>query len=85
AKKGLDLSGLDNFSALMGGDPAPTQSAASTDVPEGFAGNLIRVPLKKIHKDADNARKTIDPQELRELADSMKSINPATGKPRGNK
>ncbi|SQB36411.1 Uncharacterised protein [Citrobacter koseri] len=23
AKKGLDLSGLDNFSALMGGDPAP--------------------------------------------------------------
>lgn len=43
AKKGLDLSGLDNFSALMGGDPAPTQSAASTDVPEGFAGNLIRV------------------------------------------
>lgn len=85
AKKGLDLSGLDNFSALMGGDPAPTQSAASTDVPEGFAGNLIRVPLKKIHKDADNARKTIDPQELRELADSMKSVNPATGKPRGNK
>ncbi|EAU0231766.1 ParB/RepB/Spo0J family partition protein [Salmonella enterica] len=85
AKKGLDLSGLDNFSALMGGDQAPTQSAASTDVPEGFAGNLIRVPLKKIHKDADNARKTIDPQELRELADSMKSVNPATGKPRGNK
>lgn len=85
AKKGLDLSGLDNFSALMGGDPAPTQSAASTDVPEGFAGNLIRVPLKKIHKDADNSRKTIDPQELRELADSMKSVNPATGKPRGNK
>lgn len=85
AKKGLDLSRLDNFSALMGDDLAPTQSAASTDVPEGFAGNLIRVPLKKIHKDADNARKTIDPQELRELADSMKSINPATRKPRGNK
>lgn len=81
-KKGLDLSGLDNFSALMGGDLTTNKSAY---LPEGFAGNLIRVPLKKIHKDADNARKTIDPQELSELADSMKSVNPVTGKSRGNK
>lgn len=85
-KKGLDLSGLDNFSDLMGGAAAPAKSTTeAVEPPEGYAGQLLMVPLSKIHKDPDNARKNLDPDKLKELADSMQAVNPATGKPRGNK
>lgn len=85
-KKGLDLSGLDNFSDLMGGASTPTKVTSElTKQPEGYAGQLLMVPLTKIHKDPDNARKNLDTEKLKELADSMQAINPATGKPRGNK
>ncbi|PHM51254.1 ParB/RepB/Spo0J family partition protein [Xenorhabdus sp. KK7.4] len=79
-KTGLDLSGLDSFSALMSGSTLEVNTQ-----PEGHAGYLIKISLDKIHKDPNNARKNIDQDELKNLAESMMSINPITGKPRGNK
>lgn len=80
SKTRLDLSGLDSFSALMSGSTLEVNTQ-----PEGHAGYLIKVSLDKIHKDPNNARKNIGQEELKNLAESMMSINPITGKPRGNK
>lgn len=81
---GLDLSGLDQFSSLLGGGSAtaaPTQNQKS----EPVLNQIILVPRSKIHLDPNNSRKIFDEAELKGLADSMTAINPLTSKPRGIK
>lgn len=74
--KGADLSGLDafNVSSLL------SSSKQETKQPDG---SVSFAELALFHEDPDNARKEFDPEKLKELADSMKAINPNTGKPRG--
>lgn len=78
--KGADLSGLDDFSvsSLLGGGK---KNAATVEADTG--GSVSYAPLSRFVEDAENARTEFDPEKLKELADSMKQINPTTGKPRG--
>lgn len=84
-KKEWNLNGLELVSVFPESEIQPINQLNTKVNTEFLVGSLIRIPLSKIHKDINNARKTIDSQELSELANSMRSINPATGRARGNK
>ncbi|HCI4281963.1 TPA: ParB/RepB/Spo0J family partition protein [Klebsiella variicola subsp. variicola] len=83
-KSGLDLSGLDSFSSLMGGSsnsPAPVQNESA----EPVLNQILEIPRSKIHPDPNNVRKVFDQEEIQNLAASMSATSAITGKPRGVK
>lgn len=83
-KSGLDLSGLDSFSSLMGDNsksPAPMKNESA----EPVLNQILEIPRSKIHPDPNNARKVFDSEEIQNLAASMQATNAITGKPRGVK
>lgn len=83
--KGADLSGLDNFnlSSFLDGSKAGAAPAGADSKAQDAAGSVSYAPLSRFVEDAENARQEFDPEALKELADSMKQVNPTTGEPRG--
>ena len=75
--KGVDLSGLDNFSVsslISGKLENPKED-----------GLLSYAPIDKFIEDKNNARKNYDPQALEELVNSIKVVSEKTGKMTGVK